>query len=675
MNNTKSEQEEMQMDIHSYLVTHHYTTGVEDESLVSLFNSWTASNPDYLIHIVQSEKSKIHSIYDSSDKRYHIIWDTSYWDYLIYYYYICDEQNFFMSEDSITVREDSGFIIALFMSILAKRYSMNKDVSARLMEQASHFRYDVLHQCYEMEKEQYEGILSLSKIFYFFREIALCEFQKYDEVDHLYNRQLDALYQALQMINGIDNNYRDSQNTMHQEIVSEIMNRRIPENIEREMAADLRSIQRIIDMISASANKKKMSNLIKAVQTVVKFSVIKSTVEEQWDFILGFSNENPMPRFSKIQVYRMRLFATGTCLLLSLELGMPLLHDIKEMTEYSDYMYIAIYELLKQESVSTILHNESLNGDTGLKFLDEISRYMQTITEDMCCRKLKYLFNQAHAMRIGDNPMESIPVFKKFIALASGMNGFANSHIADAYSRIARTLADQKTEKLTFRAEYFLLEALDMIATITEEDISISYLFNNIGNVFGSLRDYHISNGNDDQAHKMNVKAFEYYQKSLRSRLRGEPIESLNLSATYFNLGSCEAFHGGHPRAMRYYLAAYSIISPGYDRNDPTYTMLVKALQQLAEIPSNVWQVHFKNDMPLETARKAYEAEPNSEANLYQYMTCMTRDILRDEFNDAVRLYLTIFDLLEKKNYPRKFFETERFAFLNMRSRISEYSF
>lgn len=642
------------MFIDEFLQRNDYVDSTPED--IDLFNLWAEDHPEYIIHYKTNSKAEIITVNEVNEKTYHIIWDSSFWKLFTEYIYIGDEPNFSPNLDINILKENSGYMVALFFNYFSKRYDYYPELSKQLMDRSYCFGYAILRENLygnEFEKQNYDFLILLAKSFAFWHEIAHAEFHKFDTENSLYQRHFELVYSILEELL----QYDLSADVPNWKNVSEkIRKRNLSPDLIEELAADLRAIQRMLEFKSVFDIKKNLNTLIRAIIFLIEFATLKSILDKRWDHFVARRPEEPQD-LTENQIIRRNLFPQIVYIKLGVKaLGDSFLYDMKELRN-NIYLFQKILIITCEKwYVSSLLNVPvlaTLDVYSQIAMLNTVYHHMSAITVNTSSKRLKYLFNIAHTIQHSDCPLNSIPMFHKFIDMALKKGHENKRNIADAYSRIARVYAENGQP---VKSEILLNNAIDIAYQLSTEDIGNAFLYNNIGNVFKCL-------GREDEA-------FRYYFKSMKMRQSFGDTNSISIATVYRNLGSCP--NCGFYHSLKYYLKSYLILKFRYDHNNPDLIGIKKELSSFANHPRTILRVIVPFKTPLSEIKDTYEHSKDNFDLLEKYLFCMVRDLLSASFDDACRLYINIVELVEaNKKYPvlSKFY---LYAFINFQDLLKE---
>jgi len=644
------------MYIDRFLKRNHYTDSEIPEDLHSLFDLWTQDHPDYIIQYKTSPQSEIITINEPNSKEYYIIWDTSFWDLFTKFFYITDEPNFSPLLDVNTLKENSSYIVALFFMYLSKRYSYYPELSSNFGNISEHFGYSILLDNINgnsRERESYNFDISLCKYFTFWHEIAHAEFHKFDSVTLLYQKYIKLVYETLENLSLYDL----SSEIPDWEIISEkIKKHQLAPDLIEELAADLRAIQRMMGLGAIANIRNSLSRFIKSVVVLFEFSHLKLVTDNRWNHYIKRKRGEP-PSLIEHQVIRQNLFPLLVYAQFGAQkLGFSILYEIKEQLT-NTLLFIKLFDFTLDKSIIKSLLNNPAYIDSDfyhkVALLNAAYQHMSQINADSSSKRLKYLFNLAHEIQHSDHPLDSIPMFYRFINQSQKKQGENERYIGDAYSRMARVYAENGYH---IRAKILLNNSIYIANQLPNNDICSAFLFNNIGNVFKHL-------GED-------TSAFLFYYNAMRIHIKLDDTDSLSMAAIYRNLGSCDAC--GFYQTLKYYLKAYAILKSRYDEDNSDLIDIRKDLKFFSDYPCGIKQISVSTGKLLSVAKEEYEQNRNNIVLLEEYLFCMVHDLLNVPFNEAYRLYIEIIELVETHTTYPPIAKFSLYAFVNFQNSLRE---
>ena len=92
-------------------------------------------------------------------------------------------------------------MVGLFFNYLSKRYDYYPELSKQLNKRSYYFGYSILQENLygnKFEKQSYDFLITLGKLFAFWHEIAHAEFHKFDVENSLYQRYFKLVYSILE---------------------------------------------------------------------------------------------------------------------------------------------------------------------------------------------------------------------------------------------------------------------------------------------------------------------------------------------------------------------------------------------------------------------------------------------------------------------------------------------
>lgn len=617
------------MDINDFLKRNNYIKATETETYI--FDIWLEEHPDYIIHYVINPKSEIFTISKSDEKVYHIIWDVSFWELFIKFIYIIDEHNFSIVSDTDVLLENTGYILALFFSYLSMRYNYNQEVSKVLKQNANDFGYQILIDNFygnKDEKQSYEFPTFLCKQFVFWHEVAHIEFHKF-ETQNFLQQHIELVYSLLDEVP--DSIFNDEM-LYSKEIKQKIKTRTIPQDLIEELAADLRAMQRMLNFDYFSKVKNNKFIMISSILSLIDFIILKTIIDQRWDCYL-LKKMKKLSILVENQIIRKMLLPY----LVFIELGDSFLYDIQEQQNNTDLFLNNIYIIMDEWYIKSLLKKQcyEINIEIIEKFymLNNIYIHMNAISVDISSKRLKHLFNIAYTKKYGDNPLESIPLFYKYIDMALKKGDENKRYIGDAYSHIAQLY--MKNGEL-IKAEILLNNAIGIAENLRKDNINVAFLFNNIGNSFLLLKNVNM--------------AIKYYLKSLNLRIKFNDLYSIDVIAIYENLGICFFTQQKFPQALKYYFKAYKIIKMRYNKDNIRLIRIKKELKLFMKVSYNIKTVKFLD--------KSFLDE--------EHLCEMIQDLLIMSFDEGYNHYIKIIELIEENvnNFDSDIFSW--FAFVNM---------
>lgn len=618
---------------------------------------WSAEHPDYIIHYVTNSKSEIFTINELNEKVYHIIWDVSFWELFVKFIYIVDESNFSPVLDINILLENNGYILSLFFHYLSRRYDYYQEFSEILNQNAKDFGYRILMDNFhgnEHEKQNYEFPTLLCKQFVFWHEVAHAEFHKFDEENSLYQKYVNLIYSILDELP--DSVFCEEMYYM-KEIRQKIETRTVSQDLIEELAADLRAIQRMMNFKSLTGIKNNLFMMLSSIVSLIDFTMIKSIVDKRWDYHVKKKAGKP-PILVEHQIMRKILFPFVVFIRLGAkELGESFVYDIKEQRDNRELFLKTLDIIMDEWYIKYLLREWNCNivlpDMEKIAILNNVYSHMTNISLDASSKRLKYLFNIAHSAQHGDNSLESISLFYKYIDMALKKENENKVYIADAYSRIARVYAENGQSA---RAEILLNNAVDIAKKISKKDISLAFLFNNIGNVFLLLKNIDM--------------AIKYYLKSLNLRIKFNDLCSMNIATVYQNLGECFYIQQKFPQALKYYFRAYRILKFRCDRDSITLIRIREKLKLFTDFTLNVVMMDILDKSFSTEIIKELKNSKYGTSSFKEYLYEMIRALLTMQFDEGCDYYIEIVELIEANiNYPGldKFFW---YAFANIQNAL-----
>ncbi len=614
-------------NIDKFLIKNNYVDSIEKDS--NLLDSWIDKMEDYNIYYKTNPKSDIFTLNESDKKIYHIIWDSSFWDIYLKFYYIIDEKNLSPKLDTNMLIKDSGYMLALFFDYLSTRFGYYSELVNELRENAKNFGYQFLvDNLYGNlhESQTYDFEIMICKQFAFWHEIAHAEFHKYDDENGLYQHRVEVIYSLLENL--------PEEITFNTDIIEKIRARTISKDLVEELAADLRAFQRLMQFEELSNIKENLDRFIQAVNVLINFITIKSMLDKQWDHYVNQKNGIP-PTSIETQILRRIFFPAIIYIAVGREeLGDSIIYDV-DTTQRNIELFCRNLDIIKNEWYIKLILDDNYNGIdmdiyNQLNILNIISTHMSNITVETSCKRLKYLFNIAHTAQHSLTPLDSIPLFMKFIEYALKKENENKRNIGDAYSRMARVYAENGQ---FIKAEIMINNAVDIVEKIYKNDIYSAFLYNNIGNVFSLL------NNNDE--------ALKYYNSSMEIRVKFNDLDSISMAVVYRNLGVIYYRRQDSPLSLKYYLKAYRIMKRRYDMDNIELIRLKIELKAFAEFNSNVSGFCTSLKYPLYDLKQAYMEDIDDIDCLRNYLWGIVRDILLVPFDMACDLFIELVELVE----------------------------
>lgn len=645
-------------NIENLLKKRKYRNSVENDSFVKgMLDNWMLDHPHYIIHYVSNSKSNIYNVL--TDNAHHIIWDTSFWEIFSQFIYIIDEDILSLKFDQNAVIENSGYLIALFSKYLSKRFNYYESLSRQLGKNAEMFGYNILNNNLNKntdEKQRYDFSIRLCKLFVFWHEVAHIEFQKYDSINALYKRQCNQVYSLLDSLPV--EVFKDI--PFFDEINDKIKKRKISPVLLEELSADLRAFQCLCSLEGIGENKKNFETLLFSYISLINFIIIKSTIDNHWDYHVN-NKKNVEFSFIEILILRKTVFPSMICISLGASnLGNSLLFDLQIKFNNIELFFNNLYTIESEWYINSILNINYKTIYTKEIFcesflMNTIKSHMQNITYNSSRKHLKYLFNKAHNTQHSKNSLDCIPLFFDFINNAvKNKDECITKNISDAYSRIARVYAENDN---FISSQIMLSNALEIIEKISDKDIAIAFLYNNIGNVFLQIGD--IDN------------AIKYYGISINIRIVCGEQQSINIATTYSNLGDAYLKSENYYQSLMYYLMAYQIKKKRYDENSTEIITLKEKLELFVKSQSNIPKFIIDTDMPFSLLKQNHENFPNDIEILKDYLFGIVREISIVSFDESSKLFIELLKLVNlNKHYS--LLGVSDYAFANFKEQLKK---
>ena len=626
-----------------------------DSQIEPLIEIWRSAHPDYLFHIVSSHKADIYSVKIPHDNKFHIVWDTYFWELFKQFIYIIDEEFVTPHSNTNTLVENNCFTMGLFIDYLSKRYTLISDLSDRLSHTSNAYGFSILQEHLAQSPiaiGSYDYPVLLCKAFVMWHEISHIEFEKYDIQTQLRQQYFGFIYSLLNYVS--DEAYSNIPNSL--KIKKQIQTRTLPSNLLEELAADLRAFQHLFNIGLVTTSKSSISLIITHYHTLLDFIFSKALADKRWDHFVLHHPDNP-PLLAEEQLLRKHLLPIIiTHEFSSHYLNNTLIYELQKKREYTE-LYLRLFSFFCEDSaISSYLNEEYFlyalqNAKTWNLFQNALA-YVRELQPHTSEKQLKYLFNIAYTAQKND-PLSCVEKYYEFIRCAKLKEGTSQAHIADAYSRIARVLADNGSVNM---AKQNIDTAIDIADTLSD-DKSNAFLFNNIANALRRLN--------------LPQKALMYYLRSeeLHKRYGSEKTEQA--ATVYMNIGNTYILFGNSSLAMYYYLKCYLILNNRYDFDNSRIQEMLDGFSLLCreKADKTVVQV-YSVQSKLEVLRSNYDLNA-SIFNFVQLLYGIARDILIAPFPSACELYIELFDRIAHNHYSADDIATVcDYAFINMRSRI-----